>query len=172
MHLCCSPPGRELWGKPLEPGTAAVVLLNRGGLASGVALGPRNPWFAPYAGCFDLHGGADAILAPCDDNVTASHGALSIALDLSLVPRSWLGLSALSGDKQQAGSSRVGGRGSGGTVSCNVFDILATPKVGASLGRYGGASWSAVVPPHGVRFLRLSNCSEASAVDGSNSFSP
>ena len=64
---------------------AAVVIVNRGGLASGVALGERNPYFAPYAGCFDLHGRSDALLAPCDDNATASWGAQPISLDLSRV---------------------------------------------------------------------------------------
>ena len=46
-RLWSGPPGKEIWGKPLAPGTAAVVLMNRGGLASGVALGKRNPYFAP-----------------------------------------------------------------------------------------------------------------------------
>ena len=48
-----------------------------------------------------------------------------------------------------------------GVVSCDVFDILATPKAGKSLGKQSGDSWSAVVPPHGVRFLRLSGCTDS-----------
>lgn len=149
-RIWSAPPGKEMWAKPLARGSTAVVLLNRAGLASGVALGDRNPYFAPYAGCFDLHGESDAALAPCDDNATASHGAQPIALDLSRVPRAWLGLGI---------APRVGAQ----VVSCDVFDVLATPKAGKSLGRQSGASWSAVVPPHGVRFLRLSNCTDDSS---------
>ena len=125
------------------------MLLNRGGLASGVTLGARNPYFAPYAGCFDLHGRSDAILAPCDDNATASYGAQSIALDLSLLPRSWLALAPVAAAAPEGGD----------VVSCDVFDILATPRAGASLGRHASDGWAPVVPPHGVRFVRLSNCS-------------
>ena len=141
-RIWSAPVGKEMWGKPLLHGAAAVALLNRAGLASGVALGDRNPYFAPYAGCFDLHGRADAILSPCDDNVTASHGTQTLTLDLDLIPRSWLGLSP----------------SSAGVVSCEVFDILATAHVGKALGRQDGDGWSAVVPPHGVRFLRVSDC--------------
>ena len=148
-RIWSGPPGREIWGKPLQPGSAAVVLLNRGGLASGnVVDGPRNPYFAPYAGCFDLHGKADAILAPCDDDVTASHGAQPIALNLSVIPRAWLGLADRRGEVADGD----------GVVSCEVFDILATPKAGKSLGRHADGGWAPVVPPHGVRFLRVENC--------------
>ena len=140
-RIWSAPVGKEVWAKPLLDGQAAVVLLNRAGLASGVALGDRNPYFAPYAGCFDLHGRSDAILSPCDDNATASHGAQTLALDLDLIPRSWIALPA-----------------SPGVVSCEVFDILATPHAGEALGRHDGDSWSALVPPHGVRFLRVSDC--------------
>ena len=146
-RIWSGPPGKEMWGKPLAAGSAAVVLVNRGGLASGVALGARNPYFAPYAGCFDLHGRSDAILAPCDDNATASWGAQSISLDLSRVPRSWLGLPPTAK----------------GVVSCDVFDVLATPKTGKSLGKQSGDSWSVVIPPHGVRFLRLSGCTDSAS---------
>jgi hypothetical protein len=147
-RIWTGPPGKEMWAKPLSSGTAAVVLVNRGGLASGVALGQRNAAFAPFAGCFDLHGNADAILAPCDDNTTASHGAQTISLDLSRIPRSWLGL-----------STSLDGDDGSGVVSCELFDILATPKKGKSLGKITGDSWSAVIPPHGSKFLRLSKCS-------------
>jgi hypothetical protein len=97
------------------------------------------------AGCFDLHGRADAILAPCDDNATASHGAQAVALNLAAIPRSWLGLQARAGVPNAL-------------VTCDVFDILATPKTGSDLGRHADG-WAPVLPPHSVRFLRVSNCS-------------
>ena len=143
-------PGKEIWGKPLSPGTAAVVLLNRGGLASGNRVnGPASN--DGLDGCFDMHGHSDAILAPCDDNITASKGAQVIALNLSAIPRAWLGLSLQDG------------AGGGGAVTCEVFDILATAKVGASLGRHAGSAFAPVVPPHGVRFVRVSNYTAAAA---------
>jgi sialidase-1 len=150
-RIWSGPVGKELWAKPLAGGSTAVVLLNRAGLASGNALGVRNPYFAPYAGCFDLHGRADAILAPCDDNATASHGAQSIALNLSAIPRSWLGLA----EEPNVDSALES------TLSCEVFDILATAKAGASLGPQKDSAWAPVVPPHGVRFVRVSNCTES-----------
>lgn len=144
-RIWSGPPGKEMWGKPLEPGTAAVVLLNRGGLASGNRVnGPASN--DGLDGCFDMHGRSDAILAPCDDNVTASSGAQVIALNLSAIPRAWLGLSLQDRD------------GGGGTVSCELFDILATANAGKSLGRRKGSAFAPVVPPHGVRFVRVSNC--------------
>lgn len=153
-RIWSEPVGKELWAKPLSPGSVAAVLLNRAGLASGNALGPRNQYFAPYAGCFDLHGRADAFLAPCDDNVTASHGAQTIALNLSAVPRSWLGLRPRAETNMPFDS----------VLSCDVFDILATPKAGASLGVHKDGMWVPLIPPHGVRFVRLSNCTDSPRV--------
>ena len=147
-RIWSTPPGKEMWSKPLDNATAAVVLINRGGLASGNALGKRSDAFAPFAGCFDLHGRADAILSPCNDNVTASHGAQTIRLDLSQIPRSWLGLSAAAAEDD-------------GVVSCEVFDVLDTPKQGKSIGRHSGDSFAPMIPPHGVRFLRLSECASS-----------
>jgi hypothetical protein len=87
-------------------------------------------------------------LAPCDDNATASSGAQTLSFDLDQIPREWL-LSA-------ADFSPAVGEGSG-SLSCDLFDIFDTPHQGKSLGTIDG-TWSAVVPPHGARFLRLSNC--------------
>lgn len=148
-RIWSGPVGKEIWAKPLAPGSVAVVLLNRAGLASGNALGTRNSYFAPYAGCFDLHGRADAVLAPCDDNATASHGSQPIVLNLSVVPRSWLGLPTAKSNVVDS------------VLNCELFDILATPKAGASLGAHEDGAWAPVIPPHGARFLRLSNCTES-----------
>ena len=46
--------------------------------------------------------------------------------------------------------------------NCHQIGDGAKNRVGPQLnnifGRTAGGSWSAIVPPHGVRFLRLSNC--------------
>ena len=93
-------------------------------------------------------------LAPCDDNATASSGAQTLTMAIDQLPRAWL-----------AGASEAAGAGLGGTqedrgaaeLECEVYDIFDTPHKGKSLGRM--AKFSAVVPPHGVRFLLLSDCS-------------
>ena len=147
-RIATSAPARELWGKPLGNGTVAVVLLNRGGKAIGeiderVGPLPRNckdPTKPECTGCYipsDL-----PQLSPCDDNATASTGAQTLTLNLDQIPKEWLGASEESDTK---------------IASCEFFDIFATPHAGASLGRL--STFSAVVPPHGVRFLRLSDCS-------------
>ena len=45
-------------------------------------------------------------------------------------------------------------------ISCAVRDIFAgeTGKKGADLGRFSGTWDAGVVPPHGSRFVLLSNC--------------
>lgn len=156
-------PALELWAKPLvkpENG-AAVVLFNRGGLVMGESTGqPMQPHcfdpestLGPCVGCFiDVD---SPQLAPCNDNVTASSGATVMVLEFADVPASWLGLSATA---EGAGS-----------IACDVFDIYGCPQAGcgtdgaaqgSSLGRFT-EKWSATVPPHGSRFLRLENCTAA-----------
>jgi hypothetical protein len=87
-------------------------------------------------------------LSPCDDDPVQSHGAQTLSLNLGQIPRAWL----LDGH----GGGDDDGGGGGDVLMCDVFDIFATPNKGKSLGQL--TSFSAVVPPHGVRFLRLSNC--------------
>ena len=143
-------PARELWGKPLGNGTVAVVLLNRGGKAIGEHVegaGPlpphcKDPKKPECTGCFLASDQPQ--LSPCDDNITASSGAQTLTLNLDQIPKEWL---------------RVSEEADMNITSCEVFDIFATPHTGVSLGRL--SKFSAVVPPHGVRFLRLSDCSSA-----------
>jgi hypothetical protein len=152
------PVGKEVWAKPLQPGVVAVVLLNRYGTAVGNFQEPQLPHggiptaFAPYPGCYITNG--DSMLSPCDDNLTATSGAQQLTLDYSVLPAAWLGLPSSGTGSVDGG----GGDGRGGkSVSCDLFDILATTHAGAALGHHP-SGWSATVPPHGVRFLRLENC--------------
>jgi hypothetical protein len=163
-------PASELWAKPLvkPKNGAAVVLFNRGGMVLGVTppstsspLPPHctdpHSTLPPCTGCF-----VDADkpqLSPCNDNVTASTGAVEIVLDFNDLPASWLGLSAHPTSAESKGAS--------GTTACDVYDIYGCPQTGCTtegaakgvaLGRFTG-SWSATVPPHGSRFLRVSGCS-------------
>lgn len=150
-RIWSAPGGKEVWAKPLvtPPDSVAVVVVNKAGVAKGVVvegtpLPPHchdpNSTLGPCLGCF-VNAHADS---PCNDNVTASVGAQAITLPFSAVPAAWLGLA-----EAEAGSA--------GGATCDVFDIFATNNKGASLGSFTG-SWSAVIPPHGSRFLRLSNC--------------
>ena len=151
-RLATFPPARELWAKPLHNG-AAVVLFNRGGIAIGqrVAGAPPLPphcndpesTLPPCTGCFSQ--GDQPWTAPCDDNATASSGAQTLTLSTDQLPREWL-----TSSMQQA-------REVGAPLVCDVYDIFAAAAKGAPLGRF--SEWSATVPPHGVRFLRLANCS-------------
>lgn len=104
-----------------------------------VTWGLQTSPLGPCTGCF-LNGDS-WYYAPCDDNLTASTGAQQITADFSVLPREWLELPALEPS----------------TISCDVFDIFATPSKGTSIGRFNGG-WSAIVPPHGVRFIRLTGC--------------
>jgi hypothetical protein len=137
-----------VWAKPLEsPGVVAVVLFNRAGLAVG-SQPPGNSPLPPFCtnsassnypcvGCFVDDD--KPWLAPCDDNATASAGAQEVSLDFARLPGAWLGLA------------------DNGTISCDIFDVFASAARGAALGRFSGG-WRATVPPHGVRFLRVSGC--------------
>ena len=151
-----SPPARELWAKPLPGKAAAVLLFNRGGVVIGTTPAGAD---APPAHCTDpestlppCHGcfvnDDRPWLAPCDDNVTASTGAQKLSFSTDQLPRAWLASSAAdaAGDGDRAAKA----------LECDVFDIFATPNKVKKLGRF--LSWSALVPPHGSRFLRLSNC--------------
>ena len=169
-------PASELWAKPLETPQhgVAVVLFNRGGTAIGESTGlPLQPHcfdpnssLGPCVGCF-IDAGKSA-LAPCNDNVTASSGAATVALEFSDIPPAWLGLASTAPVDPAAGS----GSGSGSRqIACDVFDVFGCPQEaagcgtvgaakGAALGRFT-AGWNATIPPHGSRFLRLSGCARA-----------
>lgn len=157
-------PATEIWAKPLmTPNhSAAIVLFNRGGRVFGVSPPGSNPLppfcrdpespIGPCTGCFIDQDKPH--LSPCDDNVTASTGATDVEFLFSDVPSEWLGLS----HTQDEGTL---------DISCDIFDIYGcrvtcTPggeaNKGVSLGRFK-TSWSAIIPPHGSRFLRLTNCS-------------
>lgn len=148
---------RELWAKPLPNRSVAVVLFNRAGTVIGEypakGVDPNykpkhcdDPTQPPCTGCYIND---DRMwLAPCDDNVTASSGAQTLTLRLDQIPRDWL-LPSQESTSSQDEDPR--------SLSCEAFDIFDSPHRGKSLGMIHG-SWSAVVPPHGVRFLRLSHC--------------
>jgi hypothetical protein len=154
-----SAPAKELWAKPLPNNTVAVVLLNRGGTAIGVLPpGQELPPMCHKAGGKQCVGcnlpGDQPWLAPCDDNATASSGAQTLAFSTAQVPRAWL-----------VGGADEGQRAEGAAVSddpplsCTFFDIFPddSPHKGKALaGKM--AAYSAMVPPHGVKFLLLSNC--------------
>ena len=158
-------PAKETWAKPLAKpaGGVAVVLFNRGGTVMGDSAGqPLQPHcfdpestLGPCTGCFIDQDAPQ--LSPCDDNATASSGAAALSVDFASINASWLGLSVV-----PAG----GGLGDGGKVACDVFDVFGCPVAGCgtasaakgvALGRFTG-SFSATIPPHGSRFLRLSGC--------------
>ena len=135
------PVGRECWAKPLPERAVAVVLFNRNGST------PR---------CTAKR----AIEAPCDDWASAAnlttYGAQSIELAFDSLPRAWLlprGRGA-GYDEDRAGSSTH-------ALRCVVFDIFATPRVGKALGTFTGSFVSSPIPPHGVKFLKLSNCTSS-----------
>ena len=147
--------------------SVAIVVVNKAGVAQGVAvegapLPPHchdpNSTLGPCLGCFvNSHASS-----PCDDNVTASSGVQTISLPFGVIPAAWLGLSGRNAAAADTAADAVDNTGSNtgeaeGGLACDVFDIFATPGKGSSLGSFAG-SWSAVIPPHGSRFLRLSNC--------------
>ena len=112
----------------------------------------------PCVGCFiDQDKSA---LAPCNDNVTSTTPPIKMTLAFSDISPSWLGLMTRTPIGQK--------------VACDVFDVYGCPAAGCgtdgaakgvALGRFT-ESWSAMVPSHGVRFLRLSGCSSiARAID-------
>ena len=139
-----SAPARELWAKPLPNYTAAVVLLNRGGKVVGKHTMPLPPECHKGKECTGCYLPSDQPwLAPCDDDTDASSGAQEISFDVDQLPRAWL----------VGPSAPENGHGQ---LQCDVFDIFATPHKGASLGRTD--KLSEMVPPHGSRFFKLSNC--------------
>lgn len=126
--------GKEIWAKPLLNGRAAAVLFNRNGTTSKcdvVGVGHMG-----------------SLKCPCDDNVTESSGAQDLTLRFDVLPTHWL--------LGQQTSVRQGGAG----ISCEVRDIFSgeTGAVGKDLGRFTSAFHAAAVPPHGSRFVLLSNC--------------
>jgi hypothetical protein len=127
--------GKELWAKPLPGKKVAAVLWNR----NGTVVSTKT------------QGICGASEAPCTDNYTASVGAQTLILDFEVVPVEWL----LTSDEGAAGET--------GPISCEVRDIFSgeTGKEGADLGRFTGTWDAGVVPPHGSRFVLLSNCSNA-----------
>jgi hypothetical protein len=84
---------------------------------------------------------AAPIDAPCTDVAALSIGAQNMTLDFSALPSAWLG---------------------GTRTECDVFGVFTTPTQpaakGVALGRFKSAAFTALVPPHGSRFLILSNC--------------
>ena len=88
--------------------------------------------------------------APCTDNATASVGAQKLSLSFDTLPTEWL----------LASEAAVG---SVGPISCEVRDIFSgeTGEEGADLGRFSGTWDAGLVPPHGSRFVLLSNCTAA-----------
>ena len=92
---------------------------------------------------------SDARTAPCDDNATASVGAQRLSLSFDVLPVEWL-----------LASGAMEGRAGPAAISCEVRDIFSgkTGAEGLDLGRFSGAFDGGVVPPHGSRFVLLSNC--------------
>jgi hypothetical protein len=140
-----SAPAQELWAKPLLNGTAAIVLLNRGGKAVGKHMMPLPPECHKGKECTGCYLPSDQPwLSPCDDDTDASTGAQEITFTVDQLPRSWLmDPSSATGNGHEQ-------------LQCDVFDIYATPHDGAFVGRTD--KLAEMVPPHGVRFFKLSNC--------------
>ena len=133
--------GREVWAKPLPGGRAGVVLFNRNGTTSSCDVID-----SPYSG---------SLKVPCDDNATESSGAQTLSLAFDVLPSQWLLDDEQGGPPQRAHEA--------GAISCEVRDIFsgATGKASKDLGRHSGAFTAEDVPPHGCRFLMLSNCTAA-----------
>ena len=144
---------KELWAKPLPNHVVAIVLFNRGGTVIGEFEDGVDPHYRParcsdptQPPCTGCYINDDRMwLAPCNDNVTASSGAQTLSFSLSQIPKEWLV------------AQHQDGTAAAAPQTCDVFDIFDSPHTGKALGKVSG-NWSAVVPPHGVRFLRLSNC--------------
>ena len=134
--------GREVWAKPLPGGRVGAVLFNRNGTTSRCDVHA-----SPYSGSLE---------APCDDNATEASGAQSLVLPFETLPMEWL----IPGGDDPLHSGGVGSGGGGMTVVCQVRDIFSgqTGKAGKDLGLFRGSFTAEEVPPHGCRFLLLSNC--------------
>ena len=128
--------GKEIWAKPLPGNRAAAVIFNRNGTTSPCDVtDPGRPE-----------------LCPCDDNATSPghSGVQSIRLDFSVLPSQWL-LGAEASDGSASGA-----------ISCQVRDIFSgeTGAQGKDLGAFAGGFEARDVPPHGCRFVLLSNCTQ------------
>ena len=155
-RIWSGPSQQELWAKPLATptGSAAVLLFNRAGVVigevpeGGQPLPPhcndKNSSLGACVGCFIQSNNQ----SPCNDNVTASSGSQTVELQFAQLDSRWLGLGVEDG---------TGAAAAGGSVSCNVFDIFATAAKGKSLGRFTDR-FSAMLPPHSSRFIRLEDC--------------
>lgn len=122
-------PGKEIWAKPLVHDAVGVVLFNRNGTTS--------PCFVTAS-----------IDAPCDNNATQVSGAQNINFNFDVLPVHWM-----LGMKPKHETQSV--------LACNVRDVFAGPNSGSAedLGRFLGHFVAQEVPPHGSRFLIISNCS-------------
>eukprot|EP01047_Picozoa_sp_COSAG01_P036905 COSAG01_NODE_2902_length_6891_cov_3.810218_5_plen_388_part_00 len=126
--------GKELWAKPLPAGAVGAVLFNRNGTTAGC----RNP--------------KRALDIPCDDDPVLVHeGSQTMELEFASLPRRWLGLDTRATEPPAA-------------IICNVSDILPATASNTSgpahekpLGIFK-SKFTAVVPPHGVSFVRVSSC--------------
>eukprot|EP00037_Helgoeca_nana_P030409 m.375513 g.375513 ORF g.375513 m.375513 type:complete len:174 (-) comp28183_c3_seq11:110-631(-) len=136
--------GQEVWAKPLANKSVAVVMFNRDGEPC-TDVAKYNPWHRDVAcgnGGFQCDV-SDPIDAPCTDVPHLSTGQQAMTLDYTVLPVAWFGADS---------SAAV-------VTECDVFDVFATARVGQSLGRFPSRGFSAVIPPHGSRFLILANCS-------------
>jgi hypothetical protein len=146
------PYSQEVWAKPLTNASVAVVLFNRDGDPC-TSEAKFNPWHRNVScGSNGFRCSvAEPIDSPCTDAPHLSVGAQNMTLDYAVINASWFGL----------GNAQVGEPNK--LIVCDVYDVFTAstqPKAqaGHTLGRFASRTWSAVVPPHGSRFLILSNC--------------
>ena len=126
--------GMELWAKPLPGAAIGVVLFNRNGTT----------------GCHSQS--RQTIEVPCDDDpALVAAGQQEITFEFVGLPSSWLGLATPPTELH-------------GVISCNISNIFPATASNASgpaqaknLGRFTGR-FTAMVPPHGVVFVRVSGC--------------
>ena len=133
--------GREVWGKPMvdPPGAVGVVLFNRNGTTAKAGCNSRDP-------------SKRVIQTPCDDDpVLVKAYSQEIELPFAALPQAWLGL----GDASDQPAA---------TLRCNVSDIFPASATNATgpgheqdLGAFS-EKFTALVSPHGVRFLRVFGC--------------
>lgn len=128
--------GKELWAKPLPGSAVGAVLFNRNGSTGGCHI-------------------QATIDAPCDDDPSlVDAGQQEMELAFASLPSQWLGITTPPAELQ-------------GAISCNISDIFPATASNASgpthekdLGRFTGR-FKAVVPPHGVAFVRVSGCTHS-----------
>jgi hypothetical protein len=106
-----------------------------------------------------------SIDCPCDDNATEATGAQSISLSFDVIPMQWLLGQTLPARSTSAPSTTTSTAAPtqwsyATNVTCDVRDIFGGPNGGSGqdLGRFTGGFEAVDVPPHGSRFLLLSNC--------------